>query len=302
VRRRAAHFLVLGAAFLVARSGLSALTPNPRLPLDVEASAESTPEQIRQLGDEAILLAEAERLGWFDTDPTIRQRLVRNMRFLDESTSRDSEAELFARARALDMHERDPIVIRRLWYRFGEHAQSRRDDRHVSEAELRDYVAQHPERFGRPARLRFSQVFLSRERRGDHVQEEATQILERLERPGSPPPEEAHRLGDPMIHRLDAQWADPTTLDERFGPGFGARVAELAVRRWEGPIPSTFGLHLIFVHERQEARGPELDQVRQAARAAIAHDSRARSTAVLLESLRAVYQIRLIAERDRGEH
>ena len=32
--------------------------------------------------------------------------------------------------------------------------------------------------------------------------------------------------------------------------------------RWSGPVPSAYGLHLVWVHRRVEARDPDLEEAR----------------------------------------
>jgi parvulin-like peptidyl-prolyl isomerase len=49
-----------------------------------------------------------------------------------------------------------------------------------------------------------------------------------------------------------------------FGSDFADRLAELEAGRWTGPVPSGYGLHLVFVRERIEGRAPGLDDVRDA--------------------------------------
>ncbi len=52
----------------------------------------------------------------------------------------------------------------------------------------------------------------------------------------------------------------------QFGDGFAARLGELPVGRWQGPIESGYGVHLVLVRERTEGRVPDLEDVRAAVR------------------------------------
>jgi parvulin-like peptidyl-prolyl isomerase len=47
-----------------------------------------------------------------------------------------------------------------------------------------------------------------------------------------------------------------------FGPAFGAAVVRVPVGQWAGPVPSSYGLHLVWVHERTPATLPPLDAIR----------------------------------------
>jgi parvulin-like peptidyl-prolyl isomerase len=49
-----------------------------------------------------------------------------------------------------------------------------------------------------------------------------------------------------------------------FGEDFAARALTLEPGRWQGPVESGFGLHLVFVRERVEGRLPPLSEIRHA--------------------------------------
>ena len=75
-----------------------------------------------------------------------------------------------------------------------------------------------------------------------------------------------------------------------FGNEFAGRLVELEPGSWAGPIPSGYGLHLVFVRERIEGREPELDDVRDA----VARDL---LTSRRKEQLEAMYE-RLLEQYD----
>jgi parvulin-like peptidyl-prolyl isomerase len=47
-----------------------------------------------------------------------------------------------------------------------------------------------------------------------------------------------------------------------FGSDFAARVDAVAPGEWAGPLESSYGLHLVFVSEREDAWRPTLAAVR----------------------------------------
>jgi len=54
---------------------------------------------------------------------------------------------------------------------------------------------------------------------------------------------------------------------------------------WFGPVPSSYGLHLVWVRERRPARLPSLDEVRSAVRESLLAD---RAEAAVREAVRAL--------------
>ena len=57
-----------------------------------------------------------------------------------------------------------------------------------------------------------------------------------------------------------------TDVARTFGEGFTEQLSTVAPGRWQGPIPSTFGAHFVFVDERVKGSLPPLDTVRDAVR------------------------------------
>lgn len=293
-----ARFFLIGALLLVGRLVSGALDrPAPR-PLAVEVDADATEAEVQRAVDEAILIEEGLRLGWLRTDPVIRRRLVRNMSFVDgsaggpEELTAERERALYERALALEMHRTDPVVHRRMLDRARRLIDAGAG-RAPTEAQLREHLEAHPERFARSPRLRLSQVFLSQQRRGEALERDAEAIAARL-LADDVAPEEAHRLGDPFLHRPPPGRAVTVeSLDQRFGRGFGQALRRASTGRWLGPIPSAYGLHHVWIHEVIPGELPPLDEVRQAVRQSLERDRRVEAVGEFLRRIRPRYEVRL---------
>ncbi len=248
------HFLAIGGLLfaLVGRPGADPVAP---------------PDPPEPLSDEALLLAEARALGLHEGDALVRRRLIRNMRFVGDEPGR-GDAALFAEALALGMDESDPVVRRRLVQLRILDAQAAARRHEPSDAELAGFLARQPERFARPARVRLSQVFLSRARRGAALQADAQRLLARLAATRTAP-EAAGELGDPLPLPSHGPPRSRDELAARLGPAFAREVFGLATGAWRGPVESSYGLHLVWVHAREPARPAPLEAVRGAVREAL---------------------------------
>ena len=51
-------------------------------------------------------------------------------------------------------------------------------------------------------------------------------------------------------------------LRELFGAAFAESVFELEPGSWQGPVESSYGVHLVLVRDRTEPRLPDLSEVR----------------------------------------
>jgi len=245
-------------------------------------------EALSGLDDEALLAEEAHARGLHRTDPLVRRRLVRNMRFLlgvtEGSDSDPGDDALFEEALALGMDRSDLVVRRRLAQRITLGIESVARSEAPNEAELEAYLASHAERFLEPETIELSQIHLSRDRRGEALVPDAQRLLARLGAEAIPP-EQAAGLGDPSLLSTHQPPRSLAELARTFGEEFARAVDAGAPGAWFGPVPSSYGLHLVWVRERRPARLPSLDEVRSAVRESLLAD---RAEAAVREAVRAL--------------
>lgn len=287
MRSPVVRFIALGALlFALQRLWVGVATVPAPTPIVVAAGpAELVDAEI----DEEILFREALARE-IDRDRVVQSRLVRLGRFL--GLARDGSDERVEReARALGLHQSDRVVRRHLVEMMRIAASTLRADDHPSEAALLAYYDAHRERFAQPARVRFTHVYLSAERRGANLQRDAADTLALLRRRGMRPGDAAP-LGDPFARGAELTLAT-AQLEGAFGPGFAAAVGALPERTWAGPVRSAYGEHLIWIGERLAAAPAPYAAVRNR----ILHELlRARAETRLretLQSLRPHYDVRI---------
>ena len=204
-------------------------------------TAKELEAQVNAFADEERLFREALRLGLDRKDAVVRTRLIRNMRFLDENTAADDPA-LLAQAYALGMPLRDVLVRRRLVQAMQQHFS---DGVALSDAEVRDYVSAHAERYGAPRRVSFRHVFL------DHGREHDLSV-----RPAQ---------GDPFLLGAEFHAQSEADVARMFGATFARAVMALPAGEWSAPIESPYGDHFVRVEAIEPARAPEFETVRRQA-------------------------------------
>ncbi len=245
----------------IRRSEITARLDAYQLQMGRVATAEEALAIENRVVEDALWFEQALALGLLQTDPVVRQRLVLNMRFL-EGESQTSEDELVARAIELGMDRSDIVVRRRLIDRVQAILRAGVRAHPPDQALLEAHYDATAERWREPILLDLSQVYLSRDKRGDLTRPDAAALLARLERE-SLAPVAAIAYGDPFLagHRL--RGASPARIVARLGPVFASGVEHAPVGRWVGPIESAFGMHLVWSHQRQPSRIPELAEVRK---------------------------------------
>ena len=73
-------------------------------------------------------------------------------------------------------------------------------------------------------------------------------------------------LGDPFLLERRFEATPSREIAKQFGEKFAAKLGDVPVGQWFGPVESGYGLHLVFVEERTEGRLPDLAEVRDAVR------------------------------------
>ena len=76
-----------------------------------------------------------------------------------------------------------------------------------------------------------------------------------------------------------------------FGDGFAKRISVMEPGHWQGPIPSSFGQHFVYISERMPGGLPPLDAVRDAVRREWSNARRLEAEQKLYGSLRERYEI-----------
>jgi parvulin-like peptidyl-prolyl isomerase len=184
-----------------------------------------TPDELRGLIteylNEQLLAREARALGLEENDVIVRRRLAQKLTFLIDDTLRRVEP---------------------------------------SETELQQFYEAHAERFRSDARISFTQIYFSPERRID-ARSDATDALRMLLAAGSTPP--TGPRGDSGLIGTEFQDETERSISGVFGPTFARALFSLKLGAWSGPIESGYGLHLVRASTLRDARLPPLSEVRE---------------------------------------
>ena len=215
--------------------------------------------------DDRLLVEEAFALGWHESDEVVARRLIQNQRFLAPDDPA-SDTELLERAREQGMDQSDIVARRRLLERMRLAIAAVARETEPTRTELAAHARAHEDDFVRPERVRLSHVFLSRDRRGAALRDDAAALGRRIEA-GEIAPERVTEHSDPSLVRTALPLASEAALARELGAGFAAAAMRATVGAWTGPIESAYGLHYVFVHERVAATQPGLDEIESEVRA-----------------------------------
>lgn len=169
--------------------------------------------------------------------------------------------ELLAReARGLELDRDDLIVRRRLAQKMTFILEDTANLATPTDDELQALYAAESGRFDVPARVSFTTVYFSSDKRGERARADAEAALGKLAASGRGP--DPATLGDSSLLPAEMQDADEQAIAGSFGEEFARTVVKLKPDEWQGPIESSFGQHLVRVTDRQEAEARPFDVVR----------------------------------------
>ena len=178
--------------------------------------------------------------------------------------ARVREEVYYREALALGLDKDDTVIRRRLQQKMEFVSDDLTAQAQPADAELNAYLQAHRDMFRVEPRLTFRQIFLDPQKRRTSVARDAGRLLEQLNQAHTRT--EIPALGDPFMlgQRFDALTAGD--IARQFGETFAKAMDGLSPGQWHGPIASSFGVHLVFVSGRTEARPALLADVRDAVR------------------------------------
>lgn len=171
------------------------------------------------------------------------------------------ERVLSQEAIAMGLEKDDVVIRRRLTQKLEYLSQDLVPGSPPSEKELEAFFAKNAKAYEKPAIITLTHVFFDPDKRGAQALAEAkTQkpVLASLK----VPPEEARSYGDPFL--LQSYYPERTyaELAKLFGSGFVETLSQLPEKEWHGPVLSGYGVHLVYIHHRQDARPAKLAEVK----------------------------------------
>ena len=235
------HFLVIGAALFViyywrnpsaANSDTSRrieLTNDDLRQLEISWAAQwqrpPTPDEMRNLVEDKvrqeILYREGLALGLDRDDTIVKRRLAQKMEFLSDDVSA--------------LH--DPSLD-----------------------ELKKWYAKHGAQFTLPSRITFRHLYFSSDKRGSKARDAAVAALAKLP-DNSAATIDLTSLGDRFMFQDHYAESTSDQVAKVFGTRFAEELLKLTPGKWNGPVESGLGWHLVWVDAITPRRTPEFEEV-----------------------------------------
>lgn len=255
------HFVLIGAAIFglshyfnerarfteiaITQDQIHSLAENYRLQHGGFPTSQQLQALVNDFIKEEIFYRQAQKLGLDANDEIIRRRLVQKYEFLEEDLSMPAEP---------------------------------------TEPQLRNYYEQHLDRYRRPERVTFTQVYFSPDARGDSRARDAAQAAASiLNRHGVT---RAADQGDRFPGIVDFAAVSREDLARVFGTeGLADVIFSVDLNHWSPPLRSGFGWHTVYVTSREPAREASFEEARDDVRFDYLHAERDRRNAEAFQKL-----------------
>jgi hypothetical protein len=155
--------------------------------------------------------------------------------------------------------DRDDIVIsRRLRQKLDFIAEENTLRPVASDEILTTYLKQYADKYQQPPVLSIRQVYFSQSSQGDDSLPDINKVLTDL---SGQPNLKTDELGDSNLFKPHYSQQTTTQLQYIFGEGFVSSLMNMKTGIWQGPVQSSFGLHLVYIEQKQDSRLPELVEI-----------------------------------------
>jgi hypothetical protein len=274
VQEPLAHFLLLGALLFAGYGWLDRGAPGAPDEIVIDA------------GRIASLDAQFERL--WRRAPTEPERAGLIDAFVREEI-------LYREGVALGLDRDDPVIRRRVGQKMDFLAGGLAPQA-ASDAELQAWLDAHARDYQSDARLDLEQAFFDPQRHGDALDGALARARAALERGEI----RVDAAGDRTLLPAALEHATTAEIERQFGGEFAEAVTRIPVGTWQGPVRSGFGVHLVRVTARQEARPAALADVRADVERDLLHARAQEVDAAFYRKLRQRYTVRVEAGAPRA--
>jgi len=268
IREPLVHFLVLGAGVF----GLFAL---------VGDRSEIEPDEI------VVGAGQIERMSqaWRKT----RMRPPTQLEL--EGLIRDhiKEEIYYREALTLGLDQDNAVIRRHLRQKMEFLSEDIASQTEPDEGALQAFLDANPDKFRTDLRVSFQHVYFSWDKRGDLAAVDARQVLATLD--GSESYDDISVMGDALPLPQAVDLYPLREVASLFGREFAQRLTTLDVGRWQGPIASGFGVHLVYIGERIDASLPQLDEIRDTVMREWREEQRQSVNQVFYDTLRTGYNV-----------
>jgi len=165
----------------------------------------------------------------------------------------------YREALAMGLDQDDIIIRRRLRQKMEFLYQDLNAPMNPTNSELQNYLDENTEKFRTDPSFSFRHIYLNSDQRGKNTKQDAQNLLDKLKGNDSLA---INNSGDTFALPLTYDSVSKTQVANLFGKDFAENLIGLEQNIWQGPVSSSYGLHLVLIKEWKQSEIPKLNQIR----------------------------------------
>jgi len=226
-----------------------------------------------------ILFREALYLKLNESDPTVRNWLVKNMRFMlkRESGPEKDDDDYFKTALALGMDKEDLVVRRMLIQRVKSLLPFKNDLYEPTLDEIKNYQKDNLSKFSSPSLIKFSQIFFKKS-------EKAHSLFSKEDVKKWKKESDSFHMGTNLTLSMKE-------IKKSFGKKFYDGLTSQKEKSWFGPVRSQFGYHLVRIEKTIPEKPHPLYIIKKKVRLLIIEERKKTALYKEIQNLRRHYNI-----------
>ena len=201
------------------------------------------------------------------------------------------EEVFYREALKMGLDRDDTLIRRRMRQKLEFLAEDFADSTEPSEEQLQALLDANADAYRIDSQFSFRQVYLSPDRRGESIDEDAAELLAQLRAASTTV--DVSELGDPTLLPFQCDSLNERQIRNQFGAAFASQLSRLELNRWSDPVDSVYGKHLVQVLEILPGSIPELEDVRRQVRRDWLASRRTESKQQFFEQLLTKYEVRM---------
>ena len=190
---------------------------------------------------------------------------------------------------ALGLDRDDTIIRRRLRQKLEFISDNVASQAEPTDEQLQKYIEANPDSYRRERRFTFNQIYLDPQKRGANLARDMDQMLSELRLGGNKA--DFWKMGDSRLLEPTYESITASEVSKQFGEQFGAKIVDLPVGEWSGPIESGYGVHLVLLADRKEGTAPPLREIREAVKRDWVNSQRSETNERLYQALLKRYTV-----------
>jgi peptidyl-prolyl cis-trans isomerase C len=197
---------------------------------------------------------------------------------------------LYREGLALGLEKDDTIIRRRLAQKMEFLITDITVPEEVDDKDLLAFYEKNSARYTRAAKLSFRHIYFNPDIRGERMMDEANATLHTLQstNAGLNVPD---TYGDRYMLPLQYELTSEQEVARAFGRDFTEQLLKTESGRWQGPIRSGYGVHLVYIQQYDAASIYPFNEVRQRVKNDYLFELRQQRNEEVLEKLKLRYEI-----------